>query len=61
MDEQRQIELTQKYLERKRRQLARRESIGELTEADMPWPERTPSEWERYKELRRREVRRRYG
>ena len=50
MDEEEQIRLTQKYLEQKRRRLAARERIGSLTEANLPWDERTPSEWERHKE-----------
>ena len=55
MDEEEQIRLTQKYLEQKRRRLAARERIGSLTEANLPWDERTPSEWERHKEQLRKE------
>ena len=56
MDEQEQIRVTQKYLEKKRRRLAARERIGSLTEANLPWDERTPTEWERRKEQLRKEV-----
>lgn len=59
MDENRQIELTQKMLERKRRRLAARERIGDLTEANMPWDKRTLSEWERRKEQLRQEIKER--
>jgi len=60
MNEQEQIEATQRYLERKRRRLAARERIGDLTEADLPWDKRTPSAWEkRREELRRENIRRR--
>ena len=50
-----QIALAQKLLERKRRALAVREGIGGLTEADLPWDERTRSAWDAEKERIRRE------
>ena len=56
MDEQRQIELTQRLLERKRALLELKEGMGALADAPIPLDRRTPSEWERRKERLRREV-----
>ena len=56
MDEQRQIELTQRLLERKRALLDLKEGMAALADAPIPLDRRTPSEWERRKERLRREV-----